>query len=337
MLPDLQSSYSIRCDVGAVGVAVLAPVLPGVRVVLPEVVQPRPGRHGADALLRQVDAGVLAEPPAQFHLLHLLDRGVRAGHVVGRAVVPQPDVVGQLVEHRVAGLHERLVQAHQALVRVAVVGVRATVDRHRRRAARTARSASSRPRPRRRSRSPSRSIPERTGPGSRGSESARSCRSRTAPELAARRSRRSRCSGCRSGSWPSRRSGRWWSSRRPRRSWRRCCPRPGSCGWRSASAFCASCCTCALMLVTRSSPAFASVWLTVPVTWPAALTDTTLSPMVPRSCWSYWPSQAGLADQVHAGEPGLRQAALLHLLRGDRLQVPEHLGHGGGTPAGRTG
>ena len=39
--------------------------------------------------------------------------------------------------------------------------------------------------------------------------------------------------------------------------------------------------------------------------------------------------QAGLADQVDAGEAGLRQAALLHLLRRDRLQVPQRLREGG--------
>ena len=121
-------------DVAAVLPAVLAPVLAGVGVVLPEVVQPLPGRDRAVALLRQVDAGVLAEAPAELHLLHLLDRRVRAGHVVGRAAVLDPGVVGKVVEHGVAGLHEGLVEAHRALVRVAVVGEGVAVDRHRGRA-----------------------------------------------------------------------------------------------------------------------------------------------------------------------------------------------------------
>src|SRR5712691_2066085 len=45
-------------NVVAVGPAVLAPVLPAVGVVLPEVVQPFAGRDAARVLLRQVDAGV---------------------------------------------------------------------------------------------------------------------------------------------------------------------------------------------------------------------------------------------------------------------------------------
>src|SRR5438034_537994 len=67
--------------------AVLAPVLAGAGVVLPQVVQPLPGRDGAGGLLGQVDAGVLAEAPVELHLLHLLHRGGRRRLVVGPRVV----------------------------------------------------------------------------------------------------------------------------------------------------------------------------------------------------------------------------------------------------------
>src|ERR1700746_4184256 len=65
--------------------------------------------------------------------------------------------------------------------------------------------------------------------------------------------------------------------------------------WR---AFWASAWICALMLVTRSSPVVGWVWLTVPVTSPAALTDTTWVPALPRSWVSYcasrpaWPTRS---------------------------------------------
>ena len=57
-------------------------------------------------------------------------------------------------------------------------------------------------------------------------------------------------------------------------------------------------CSGALMLVTRSSPALAGVWLTVPVTTPSALTATFCTPGVPRSWASYccsspaWPTRS---------------------------------------------
>src|ERR1700735_3866643 len=47
----------------------------------------------------------------------------------------------------------------------------------------------------------------------------------------------------------------------------------------------------ALMLVTRSSPVTGEDLLTVPVTSPAALTDTTWVPAWPRSWLSYWASR----------------------------------------------
>ena len=80
------------------------------------------------------------------------------------------------------------------------------------------------------------------------------------------------------------------------------------------------------MLVTRSSPVFGAVCVMVPVAWPAAFTDSTWVPGVPRSCWSYCASRPGLADQVHPGEAGDWQvlaasspAAVIG------LQVAEHL------------
>src|SRR2546429_8834031 len=52
-----------------------------------------------------------------------------------------------------------------------------------------------------------------------------------------------------------------------------------------SSAFCATAWTCAFRLVTRSSPLAGAVWLTVPVTSPAALADTVWGPALPR----HWP------------------------------------------------
>ncbi len=80
------------------------------------------------------------------------------------------------------------------------------------------------------------------------------------------------------------------------------------------------------MLVTSVSPGVAAVWCRTPVTVPAALTVSVWVPGVPRSSLVVLLLQAGLADQVDAGEAGHRQVALLDLLRGDGLQVPEHLG-----------
>ena len=91
------------------------------------------------------------------------------------------------------------------------------------------------------------------------------------------------------------------------------------------SAFWVSAWICALRLVTRSSPLTGGVWLTVPVTSPAALTDTTWVPGLAAELAVVLVLQAGLADQVHAGEAGHRQVPAGDLLRGDRLQVPEHL------------
>ena len=56
-------------------------------------------------------------------------------------------------------------------------------------------------------------------------------------------------------------------------------------------AFWASAWICALRLVTRSLPLTGWAWLTVPVTSPAALTDTTWVPALPRSWLSYWASR----------------------------------------------
>src|SRR5450759_3990796 len=110
--------------VGAVRLAVLAPVLASVGILLPEVVQPFAGRHAAVALLRQVDPRGLAEPPGQLHFLHFLDGGLRAGDDVVIRVVGQVYVVGELVEYRVAGDDEGLVQADRAEARLAVIGER---------------------------------------------------------------------------------------------------------------------------------------------------------------------------------------------------------------------
>src|SRR5580698_6475541 len=63
-------------------------------------------------------------------------------------------------------------------------------------------------------------------------------------------------------------------------------------------AFCASAWIWAFMLVTRSSPAWAGVVPSVPVTFPAAFTVTTSVPGVPRSWLSYccsrpaWPTSS---------------------------------------------
>src|SRR5260370_827756 len=121
-------------DVVAVGPGVVAPVLPGVRVVLPEVIEPLAGRHRAGVPLGQVNAGVLAEAPGQLHLLHLLHRRVRAGDDIVLRIVPLPDAVGEVVEDRVARPHQRLAQGHHAAVAEVVVEDPAA-DLHRRRAA----------------------------------------------------------------------------------------------------------------------------------------------------------------------------------------------------------
>src|SRR6266702_8683622 len=57
------------------------------------------------------------------------------------------------------------------------------------------------------------------------------------------------------------------------------------------SAFWATAWILALRLVTRSSPLAGGDCLTVPVTSPAALTDTTWVPARPRSWLSYWASR----------------------------------------------
>ncbi len=54
-----------------------------------------------------------------------------------------------------------------------------------------------------------------------------------------------------------------------------------------SSAFWASTWILELRLVTRSSPAWAAVPPTVPVTSPAALTETVLVPVLPVSAWLY--------------------------------------------------
>ena len=111
MLPVVAVVVVDLLDVRAAGLAVRAPV---VLVLLVEAVQPGPGGYRARALGGQVDAGLLAEAPAQLHLLHFLHRRPGAGHDVGLAVVVLPDVVGQLVEHRVAGHHQGLVETDVA-------------------------------------------------------------------------------------------------------------------------------------------------------------------------------------------------------------------------------
>ena len=121
-------------DVGAVGPAVLAPVLALIRVVFPVVVEPFPGRDGAGGLLGQVDTAGLAEAPVQRHLLHFLDRRLGAGDHVGAPVIVLPHLVAQVVVHGVAGLDQRLGERHLAVVRRTVVDVIVAADVHRRRA-----------------------------------------------------------------------------------------------------------------------------------------------------------------------------------------------------------
>ena len=60
------------------------------------------------------------------------------------------------------------------------------------------------------------------------------------------------------------------------------------------------------MLVTRSSPDLAWICLIVPVTWPAALTETSVAGGAAQLL-VVLRLEAGLADQVHAGEAGHRQ------------------------------
>ena len=66
----------------------------------------------------------------------------------------------------------------------------------------------------------------------------------------------------------------------------------------ASSAFCATAWTFELRLVTRSSPLTGAVWLTAPVTSPAALTETICVPAWPRSWLSYsasrpaWPTRS---------------------------------------------
>ena len=72
--------------------------------------------------------GALPNPQPSFHFLHFLDRGLRAGDDVVLGVVVLVDAVGQLVEDRVAGDDQGLVQAHLAEVLLAVVEEGATAD-----------------------------------------------------------------------------------------------------------------------------------------------------------------------------------------------------------------
>src|SRR6202012_4823172 len=133
--PDVAALAVLVLDllhVGAVGLAVLAPVLAGVGVVLPVVVQPLAGGHGTGGLLGQVNPGGLAEAPVQGHLLHLLHRGLGAGDHVGAGVVGLPHVVAEVVVHGVARLDQRLGVRHLALVGLAVVLVLVAADGDRR-------------------------------------------------------------------------------------------------------------------------------------------------------------------------------------------------------------
>src|ERR1700739_4020089 len=70
-----------------------------------------------------------------------------------------------------------------------------------------------------------------------------------------------------------------------------------------ARAFWASAWICALMLVTRSSPVVGGVWLTVPVTSPAALTDTTWVPALPRRWLWYSARRPAWAPRPTAAAP----------------------------------
>ena len=83
------------------------------------------------------------------------------------------------------------------------------------------------------------------------------------------------------------------------------------------------------MLVTRSSPGTAGVWWWTDGHLAGGVDRQHLLPGVPAQLLVVLLFQPGLADQVHAGEAGHRQVALRHLLRGDGLQVAEHLGGGG--------
>ena len=78
-----------------------------------------------------------------------------------------------------------------------------------------------------------------------------------------------------------------------------------------SSAFCATAWTCAFRLVTRSSPLAGAVWLTVPVTSPAALTDTTWVPAWPRSWLSYWASRPACPTRSTPEKPVTGRCRLL--------------------------
>ena len=69
------------------------------------------------------------------------------------------------------------------------------------------------------------------------------------------------------------------------------------------------------MLVTRVSPAVGLAWWRTAVTVPAALTVRRLRARGAAKLPVVLLLQAGLADQVDAGEAGHRQVPLLHLLR----------------------
>src|SRR5262249_27249761 len=57
--------------------------------------------------------GAVAEPPGHLHLLHLLHRRMGVLDEVRVVAVVQVHLVGDLVEHRVAGHDQRLVQRHR--------------------------------------------------------------------------------------------------------------------------------------------------------------------------------------------------------------------------------
>ena len=77
------------------------------------------------------------------------------------------------------------------------------------------------------------------------------------------------------------------------------------------SAFWASVWICALRLVTRSSPLTGSLLLTVPVTSPAAFTDTTWVPAWPRSWLSYWASRPAWPTRSTPEKPVTGRCRLL--------------------------
>ena len=65
------------------------------------------------------------------------------------------------------------------------------------------------------------------------------------------------------------------------------------------------------MLVTRSSPGWGVIRLIVPVTCPAAFTDDLVGAGAAAQLLVVLLLEPGLADQVHAGEAGHRDAELL--------------------------